>query len=193
MKDLMKKNIKIECNEFFLETLNSNKISDRYLHWLNDPELNRFSQRAGENFSIDDIKEYIDVSNMSNNILLLGIFLNESMKHIGNIQLRYFDKKNGLAEISTLLGEKDYWGKGVIVEAARNLINFGFNELNIHKFVLGNIAPNRASSFKSTTLGARLEGTRRAHFLFESKYVDVLEYGLLKEDFYKTFPELNKK
>ena len=74
MKDLMKKNIKIECNEFFLETLNSNKISDRYLHWLNDPELNRFSQRSGENFSIDDIKEYIDVSNMSNNILLLGIF-----------------------------------------------------------------------------------------------------------------------
>ena len=55
MKDLIKKNIKIECNEFFLETLNSNKISDRYLHWLNDPELNRFSQRAGENFSIDDI------------------------------------------------------------------------------------------------------------------------------------------
>jgi RimJ/RimL family protein N-acetyltransferase len=192
MKDLIK-NIKIECNEFFLEPLNSNKISDRYLHWLNDPELNRFSQRAGESFSIDDIKQYINASNKSNNVLLLGIFLKKSKKHIGNIQLRYFDKKNRLAEISTLLGEKDYWGKGVIVEVTRNLINFGFNELNIHKFIFGNIAPNRASSFKTTTLGARLEGTRRSHFLFEGKHVDVLEYGLLKEDFYKVSPELNKK
>ncbi|MAJ91706.1 MAG: GNAT family N-acetyltransferase [Legionellales bacterium] len=192
MKDLIK-NIKIECNEFSLELLDSNKISDRYLHWLNDPEVNRFSRRSGESFSIDDISQYIEISNKSNDVLLLGIFLNKSKKHIGNIQLRYFDKRNRLAEISTLLGEKDYWGKGIVVEATRNLINFGFNELNIHKFILGNIVPNRASSFKSTTLGAKLEGTRRSHFLFEGKYVDVLEYGILKEDFYKVFPEFSKK
>jgi len=187
MTDLTNTNIKIECENLYLKQLSLSQISDRYVFWLNDPEVNRFSQRFGKSFRIRDVKQYVDTSNKSKNILLLGIFLNKGDIHVGNIKLDYFDRKNRLADISTLLGEKDYWGKGIIIEAARHLIDFGFKELNIHKFILGNIAPNRASSFKSATLGARLEGTRKSHFLFEGDYVDVLEYGLLKKDFYKAF------
>ena len=180
----------ISCKDSSLRPLGSSHVSESYLNWLNEPELNRFSSRAGKIFTIDDVSDYINVANKSSDILLLGIFLNENEKHVGNIQLRYFDKRNRLAEIATLLGDKDYWGKGIIVEAARNLIHFGFQELNVHKFIMGNISPNRASTFKSTSLGAKLEGTRHAHVLFEGEYVDVLEFGLLKGDFYNRFAEM---
>ena len=182
----------IAADKSDLRPLKAADLTETYLGWLNDPEVNRFSNRRDHHFTHDDMRAYVEAANASPNRLLLGIFLRETGAHVGNIGLYLFDRENGLAEISNLLGERSSWGRGVIVDAAKHLIHLGFCHLGVRKFVMGNFAPHRASTFKSTSLGAKLEGRRRHHARCGDDYVDVLEFGLFADEFYECFPELTK-
>lgn len=184
---------RIACEKSVLRPLGADDLSDDYLGWLNDPEVSRFSNRRGRKFTFDDMRAYVDAANAAPDRLLLGIFLRPSGRHVGNIGLYFFDRPNGLAEVSNLLGERESWGRGVIVDADKHLIHFGFQRLGVRKFVMGNLAPHRASTFKSTSLGAQLEGTRKRQQRLGDDYVDVLEFGLFADAFYDRFPELKDK
>jgi len=142
---------------------------------------------------MNDISIFIASANESQERLLLGIFTKEDNQHVGNIQITIIDLNAGVAEISNLIGEQDYWGKGVIKDADTQAIHFGFSALQIQKFAMGNIAPHRASTFKSRILGAQLEGRLRNLTFHKGKLVDVLRFGLLKKEFYAEYPHLVKK
>ena len=182
--------LRIACEKSLLRPLGADDLTDGYLGWLNDPEVSRFSNRRGRKFTFDDMRAYVDAANAAPDRLLLGIFLRPTGRHVGNIGLNLFDRANGLAEISNLLGERESWGRGIIVDAGKHLIHFGFQRLGVRKFVMGNLAPHRASTFKSTSLGAQLEGRRKRHQRLDDDYVDVLEFGLFADAFYERFPEL---
>ncbi|MFQ5955288.1 MAG: GNAT family N-acetyltransferase [Kiloniellales bacterium] len=185
--------LRVGCEKSVLRPLGPDDLGERYLGWLNDPEVSRFSNRRGQTFTFDDMRAYVEAANASPDRLLLGIFLKPDGEHVGNIGLYLFDRANGLAEVSNLLGERSSWGKGIIVDAGKHLIHFGFQRLGVRKFVMGNPAPQRASTFKSTSLGAQLEGRRRRHRRLGNDYVDVLEFGLFADAFYERFPELRDK
>lgn len=181
---------RIEAGKSLLRPLGEADLSERYVGWLNDPETNRFSQRRGRTFTLTNVAAYVDAANASPDRLLLGVFVRGENAHIGNVQLNYFDRENRLAEVSNLLGERARWGGGFIVDADKHLIHYGFQKLGVRKFVMGNLAPHRASTFKSTSLGAQLEGRMRGHERLGEDYVDVLRFGLFADEFYTRFPEL---
>ena len=183
-------NLMIQCEKSILKPLNRKCVSNNYISWLNDPIVNTYSQRLGKLSSQNDIWHYMDHANQSHDCLLLGIFDRGKDIHIGNIQLKYYDRANGLADLSTLIGEKDYWGRGYAKDIWKHIIHFGFQIANVRKFTMGNAAGNKAASAKTLSVGAKLEATKRKHTLIGKDYHDILEYGLFPEDFYGTFPSL---
>lgn len=184
--------LRIHGSKVYLRPLTLEDATDRYHRWLNDEEINRYSERRGRSFSLDDIREYISDANTSPMLLQLGIIMRDDDTHVGNVSLRITNAGARVAEVATLIGEKDYWGRGVIVDAAKALIHFAFSELGLLKITLGNYASNRASTFKSKQLGAVLEGRFRRGALVDGKYVDVLEFGLFPEEFYAQFPDMKE-
>jgi [ribosomal protein S5]-alanine N-acetyltransferase len=182
--------LRIDGEKVYLRPLSHADASDRYHAWLNDDEINRYSERRGTSYSHDDIRAYLDDANASPVLLQQGVFMGEDDNHVGNISLRVTNVGARVAEVATLIGEKDYWGRGVIVDAGKALIHFAFQNLKLRKITLGNYAINRASTFKSRQLGAKPEGRFRDAALIDGKYVDVLEFGLFAEEFYEKFPEL---
>lgn len=182
--------LRIRGEKVYLRPLNHADAHDRYHAWLNDDEINRYSERRGRSYSHADIRAYLDDANASPVLLQQGVFMREDDNHVGNISLRVTNVGARVAEVATLIGEKDYWGRGVIVDAGKALIHFAFQNLKLRKITLGNYAINRASTFKSRQLGAKPEGRFRDAALIDGKYVDVLEFGLFAEEFYETFPEL---
>lgn len=173
--------LRLDGSKVFMRKLSSEDCGNRYLGWLNDPEVNRFSGRAPE-CSREQMLEYLEKMNApGSNHLLMGIFWKENEEHIGNCLLGPIDKRNANAEISNLIGEKSFWGKGVAVEADRLIINFAFSKLRLHKITIGNIAPNRGATFMSRQLGFSLEATLKEQILWNGTFVDVLRFGLLRE------------
>lgn len=181
---------RIPGEKVYLRPLTHDDANDRYHAWLNDAEINRYSERRGRQYSHADIRAYLDDANASPALLQQGIFMAADDNHVGNISLRITNIDARVAEVATLIGEKEYWGRGVIVDASKALIHFAFQQLKLRKITLGNYAINRASTFKSRQLGARPEGRFREAALIDGAYVDVLEFGLFANEFYDTFPEL---
>ena len=103
--------------------LNELNISDKYVSWLNDKEVNKFSSRNGKTFTPNEISNYVLNCNESDTKLLLGIYDTALNVHIGNILLTA-DYGKSFINISNLIGEKDYWSKGYVVDADKHLCIF---------------------------------------------------------------------
>jgi len=67
----------------------------------------------------------------------------------------------------------EYWGRGLATEAGRAFVQFGFNELNIHKIVTMIDTRNKASTHIIKKLGFKLEETEQGEY--RSFYYFALE------------------
>ena len=185
--------LRIRGKKVWLRPLSHADIGPRYLNWLNDPEINEFTSRRNRSFVKEDLVTYLDDANASADRRLLGIFTNDDDKHVGNVLLHIIAAEAGIADLSNLIGEREYWGRGIIADADSQAIHFGFQALRLAKFVMGNIAPHRASTFKSTSLGAQLEAKFRGQVVIQGKRVDVLRFGVFPDEFYAGQPELRSR
>lgn len=78
---------------------------------------------------------------------------------------------------------KPYWGNGYGTEAARRVLRFGFNELQLHKIFARAFAHNPGSWRIMEKIGLKYEGTLKEHVKKSDQYIDLVFYGMLKRDF----------
>ena len=112
-------------------------------------------------------------------LAVFAICYSENDAHIGNICLQNINLIDRSAEYAVVLGEKDYWGKGVAKEASDLVLKHGFMTLNLHRIYCGTSADNVGMQRLAVYMGMREEGRRREALFKEGRYVDVLEYGVL--------------
>ena len=138
-----KRKLRISGDRVILRPLTTKDATSRYASWLNDPIVNKFleTRRA----TISGLKAYIKEKNLNNNAILLGIILKKNSLHIGNVKLEPIDFEKKTAHFGLLIGEKDYWGKGIGAEVTKIVINWAFKELSLKKVELGVIASNIAA------------------------------------------------
>lgn len=112
-----------------------------------------------------------------------GIIENESARFIGYFGIWRIDADNCRGEIGFAL-HPDFWGKGYMIEAAKAILRFGFEGLNLHSFE-ANIDPDNISSVKLVEkLGFRKEAYFHENFLFNGKFYDSMIYSLLEDNFH---------
>lgn len=140
---MLNKKIEIKGKIIYLKTLDKKNATKEYCSWLNDAEVNQYLET--KEATIDEVKKYIKEKNQNPNCLFLGIFYRENEKHIGNIKLEPIDFKNYKATIGILIGEKDYWGKGIGTEAIELLVDYGFKDLKLREINLGVASQNKSA------------------------------------------------
>ena len=109
-----------------------------------------------------------------------GITLKGQDKVIGSIDFnnRHAD---GVMEMGYLL-HPDYWDQGIMTEAARALIEVGFDLLQLHKIEIGCYGYNQGSRRIAEKLGFTLEATLRDRQDVQGQRCDDLRYGLLRSE-----------
>lgn len=111
----------------------------------------------------------------------LAITLMDNGQLIGNCGVRRKAENDWEADIGYELAP-DYWGKGYATEAALAIINFGFQELKLHRISSQCIVENTASARVLEKVGLRLEGRLRENEYFKDRWWDTLQYGLLESE-----------
>jgi ribosomal-protein-alanine N-acetyltransferase len=99
---------------------------------------------------------------------------------VGGIGLRVqreFDR----AEAGYWLGVP-YWGRGYATEALGAIIRYGFGELKLNRIYAGYFNRNAASGRVMEKNGMKREGVLRQHVRKWDEYVDVVYYGILREE-----------
>ena len=110
----------------------------------------------------------------------LAVTLKGEQGLIGNCGIRRKDDDDLEADIGYELDPR-HWGNGYATEAARALVNFGFQELGLERISSWCIADNTASAWVLERLGFRQEGRLSRNEFFKGRWWDTLLYLLPRE------------
>jgi len=77
---------------------------------------------------------------------------------------------------------KPYWGRGLMTTAARRYVQYALERLKVVRLTAEVFPWNEASARVLEKIGFRQEGRLRNHREKDGALVDVLYYGLLRED-----------
>ena len=164
-----------------LRPLDKRTDLDICLKWMNDPEITQFLI-VDIPTSRDEEEAWFDKQKDRANGKIFAIVTLDGNRHIGNIGLHTIDHKHGTATTGTVIGEKDYWGKGYGTDAKMVLMNYAFNVLNLRRLTSEVIAFNGRSANYAQKCGYVLEGTLRQHVYVNGAYHDAFVFGALKEE-----------
>ena len=179
----MEKHVFLEGKLLYLRALEEKDLSGNYFQWLNDEEVCKYNSHANFPNTESSMRAFLDSQHLAKDKVVLAIIDTFKDQHIGNISLQNIDWISRSAEFAILLGEKDYWGKGYSFEAAAVLCEYGFTKLNLNRIHCGTSSENIGMQKLALKLGMKLEGERIEAMFKNGKYVNMLEYGLLKKNF----------
>lgn len=94
-------------------------------------------------------------------------------------------KEHSRAEMGYWIGV-DFWGKGYATEVAKEIIRFGFEDLNLNKIYACYFSFNPASGRVQEKAGMQQEGVFREHILKDGRYIDLVYTSILRNQYCAT-------
>ncbi|MBT9130894.1 MAG: putative ribosomal N-acetyltransferase YdaF [candidate division WS2 bacterium] len=144
-----------------------------FLRWLNDPEI-----RVALT-----VRYPVDVAYLKNR-LAEGVYLSIIFedKLAGYVALKDINQLNQRAYLETVVGGQ-HRRRGVGKDALITLLNYAFEELNLHKVLLEVYEFNQTAYELYKKVGFVLEGRLRQNSYKLGKFYDLLIMGMLREEF----------
>jgi RimJ/RimL family protein N-acetyltransferase len=149
-----------------------------------------FARLISENIQAteEEIRKYIDLQNSyqpfeKDKVFELAVERKEDGKVIGLLGMICQDHRQG--EMGWALGV-EYRGQGYATEAARALMDYGFNSLGLHRIHADTSTDNLASWRVMERLGMRREALLRGSVYEEGKWSDRYVYGMLADEWRDT-------
>lgn len=166
----------VACSErLALRRFTKHDITPRYIAWLNDPLVVRYSNQR---FRVhDDVScaNYLASFEGTDN-LFLAIDYGHERFTIGTMTA-YVSANHGTADIGILLGERPHWGKGIGLESWGLLMQFLFDVRLVRKIIAGTLRCNMPMVRIMESSGMELEGTRKRQEIVDGEPQDVLLFA----------------
>ncbi len=154
-----------------------------YADWFNDERVCAGNGHHRFPYSREQALRYIERAHASRTALILAIVRRRDGRHIGNVALQKMDPVSHCGEFAIVIGDRSCWGRGYSKEAAELLLRHAFCTLNLHRVYCGTYQTNVPMKRLARFLGMRQEGRRRQAAFKQNRYLDVVEYGVLKAEF----------
>lgn len=166
--------------------LRSFELEDYFIthKWRNDEEIYKFM--GGNKFYVSKEREKKWVENIINNDsknIYFAICDIKSNKLIGFSSINNIDYRNLKAEWGgTLIGDKEFLGKGLGKEASAIMLRFLFDEYPINKCYAYCLEEHPATPKLFSTLGFQKDGVLRKDVFKNGVFKNVLIFSVLRED-----------
>ncbi|NJL20140.1 MAG: GNAT family N-acetyltransferase [Leptolyngbyaceae cyanobacterium SM1_3_5] len=141
-----------------------------WLSWVDDSQ----SSQDTEKFIINSLQEFTSERGFAAGIW----FHNQLVGSIGLHDISWSDRK---ATIGYWLSET-VEGKGIMTNACRAIINYAFQELKLHRMTIRVQPENHRSRAIPERLGFQKEGILRQDNWMYDRYIDLIVYGLLADE-----------
>jgi [ribosomal protein S5]-alanine N-acetyltransferase len=175
------KPIQLRTKRFELRTLKAGDACETWIGWARDPDVMQPLNMPTRQMTLHDLANYI-ASFDNVNRCLVGVFDKASKALVGFFMIE-LDHGHRLATFNVLIGDKAWWGKGVVNEARAALLDYFF-EQGIEKACGGPLARNFPAIFNYKEQGWRHEGTLRGHrvSMIDGKRTDQYQFGILRSE-----------
>ena len=171
----------IRTERLVLRKITPADLIDVY-EYSKNPETSKFLLWSKHN-SLNDTKILLSIIKRKykeNAFYEWGIEYNGKM--IGTAGFTHFSIANDSAEIGYVINP-DYQGIGIATEAARAVIDFGFNTLNLNRIEARCMKGNDKSIRVMEKCGMKVEGTMRSLIYAKGNYVDVVIAAIIGNEY----------
>ena len=173
----------LETERLVLRRVTLEDLEDIYFYGSND-DVSKYVTWDTHR-TISDTKEYIEfVLRQYENKRLApwGIEYKEKGKLIGTIDFVWWKPNHNIAEIGYVISQ-DYWGKGITTEAAKEIMKFGFERMDLIRIQARCLEENIGSQRVMEKIGMSYEGTMRKGIFLKGKHQDLKLFSILKEEY----------
>ncbi len=108
----------------------------------------------------------------------------KSSTPVGMIFLTSIDTNNKNAEFGYYLGESEYQGTGIAIEAEMLLLDYAFNELMMHKVYCESLDYNNKALSIHNNFGFVQEGIKREHIYKNDTWNHLVVMSVLEKEYY---------
>jgi RimJ/RimL family protein N-acetyltransferase len=158
---------------------------DCLLRWRNNPEVNRYLTNLYR--TREEITAWYRRILADGNALLCGIDCDGVLVGYGVVD-------GGIApvlrkcEVGVVIGEPQFWGHGLGKRVVQHLLQYGFEQLHLHRVLAVIAQGNTRSERLFQRLGFIHEGTLRDATMIDGKFTDLLCYSMLEDEYRRTPP-----
>ena len=146
---------------------------DRYLVWVNDPEVTRWLAlrypigREGERAILERLTRANQYEHAA-----FAVEDRATGEHLGTISLSDASPESRVAELGIFLGAKERWGEGIGFDALVTLLRFGFWEMNLRRVELNVFDGNVRAKALYERVGFIEAGRRPGHWYKQGTPID---------------------
>lgn len=172
-----------------LRPLEDGDYGDEYLRWLNDPDVNAYSQRRPFPCYRGAMSSYQQGLEATKSGYVLAIVERATGEHVGNVSLVNLQPVHRCGEIAILVGAGHARGRGIGREAVYLVCKHAFDFHNLHKVFAGTFNPAFVKCVEG--LGWKKEGVFRERIWSNGRYHDQTWLGILRSEF-QPLPEFEE-
>ena len=161
-----------------LRRLEVSDVTDRYVEWMNDPEVTQFLESRFVTQTRDSVSDFVASALATPDLEFFAIVDRATQTHVGNIKLGPIDRNHMTADVGLMIGERVFWGKGYGTQAISLITQYAFDELGLCKVTAGAYSNNLGSIRAFEKAGWQVEGTRPNAFRSGEGRVDHVLLGI---------------
>jgi RimJ/RimL family protein N-acetyltransferase len=175
--------------KIYLRPLELEDVNEKYLQWVNDPEVVLGRIESYFPMTRDKQIEYVRSQLARKDVVMFAVIEKHTDSFIGVVKIGPINWIHRYTEHAFMIGDKSCWNKGYAREGILLILDYIFRHLNLLNVYAGASSPNRASIRKNERNGYKIEGIFKNKLFVNGNYVDHVIMSLSREEFLKRNPE----
>lgn len=172
----------IKTDRLLLKKFSRDYAEDMFYGWMNDERVAKYTSWCAHE-SMKDTFAYVDYIMKIEEKRSYNWVIQFDGRIVGTINVCYLDEETEICGIAYALAY-DFWGKGIISEALRGVVDFLLEKVNCRKIIAGCDSENIGSRKVLEKIGMKLEACLRSQIKRkDGTYGDDLQFGLFKDEF----------
>jgi ribosomal-protein-alanine N-acetyltransferase len=155
---------------------------EHLLRYRNDWNVTQSLGGFSVGFSRAEMKQWMQLQKTARDRMLWAIATRQGNRCIGHVGLYQLDPRVGKAEFAIFIGDRRWHGKGVGRSATAAVLQYGFEQMNLHKIWLTVLNTNTPALRLYRALGFVKEGVLRDEQFRNGRYVDVTVMSILSPE-----------
>ena len=151
--------------------------------YASDPEVARYTTWSAHR-SLEDSLEFVRAQLRAyeeGQVAPWAMVDRQSGRVIGTAGFVAWAPVHARAEIGYAMG-RAYWGRGLMTEAVRAILRFGFEHMGLNRIEGRCMPENPASARVMEKAGMRYEGLLREQMYIKGRFIDLKVYAMLRRE-----------
>lgn len=175
----------LQTERFIVRTMTREDVTDTFTGWLADSEVMLGLNLPRKRLSRLQAVRYV-LGHDNRTTFCLAICLREDGRQIGFFVVQC-ESRHATADTSVVIGDRSYWGKNVVMESRAALLDFLFDQMDLHKVTGRPHGRNISSIYNYQALGFKCEAVLREQMrsIEDDQRLDQLVFGMLREEWHE--------